>query len=250
MQNNAKNQNSEGDATQTNTAQAILKPTFKEVAELVTIHLDNGLVFNSKRVKAANFRGLRGANYGKRFRMPIMPELVQLVYACLENKKYKTAEEVINSLSNTNILTGNTGILYTKEGMYVQDNPKIDRIISINQKSLENKLGKHEEKGVVFSDDKSVRFTPYNYLTRYQNSLELSRNTGIIALFGGEENAEKIARASEHCKGKSYFLALSDVDSPKIRVAGLTLMYFDFGIDIYADYSGIVADKFSYGVEK
>ncbi len=137
--------------------------------------------------------------------MPTMPELVPLVYASLENKNYDTAKNVVKTLKN-HWIAGNTGILYVSEGIFVQDNPELeDGIISMNQKTLQSKLGSHEERGVVFNDDKSIRFTPYNFKIKSQTPLDLSRNTGIIALVGGEENTEKLAKASEHYRAKPYF---------------------------------------------
>jgi len=226
----------------------IKKPTFKEVVAVTTMHLDGGLVFNAQRVGPMNFNSLRNANYGEGFRIPTMPELVQLVYASLENQDYKTAKEVVSTLRN-HWLTGNTGILYAKKRMYVQDNPDMENgRISMNQKTLERKLGKHEEKGVVFSDDKKIRFVPYGFKRESQSALELSKNPGVIALVGNEENAEKLARASEHYKEKSYIWALENVDSPKTRVAGLCSDGFVSRFDVDADDSGDCDDRCSFGV--
>ena len=201
---------------------AIQKPSFREVVRVTTINLDDvGLVFNTQRVGPMTFNGLRNANYGPRFRMPTMPELVPLVYASLENKNYDTAKNVIKTLRDSWI-TGNTGILYVQDGMYVQDNPNMENgRISMSQKTLERKLEKHEEKGVVFSEDKTIRFVPYGFKRKSQGALELSKNTGVIALVGSEENAERIAKASEHYKIGPYFWVLSNVDSPQTRVASL-----------------------------
>ena len=200
--------------------ETIQKPTFKEVIAFTTMQLDKGLVFNAKSVSGMGFNGLRNADYGIGFRMSTMPELVQLLYASLENRNYETAKRVIN-ISEDLRLIGNTGILYTKKGMYVQDNPYLKKeTISMNQKTLMGKLGEHEERGVVFSDDRSIRFTPYNYKTDYQSPVELSKNIGIIALTGGEENAEKIAMASKNYGTFPCFW--TDSSSSQIRIASLS----------------------------
>jgi len=232
-------------------ASTIQKPSFREVIAITTISLDDeGLVFNAQRVGPMNFYGLRKADYGRGFRMPTMPELVQLVYASLENQNYDTAKNVVNTLRD-HWLTANTGILYVPEGMFVQDNPKLkDGIISMSQKSLEKKLSSHEEKRVVFSDDKTIRFTPYNYKRESQTPLELSTNTGIIALVGGEENAEKLARASEHYKLKPYLWALENVSLSQTRVAGLNSSSFGRGLAVDANSGGVFVDSFSFGVLK
>ena len=232
------------------TKNLIKKPEFREVVTVTNMELpDSGLTFNSQRVGPMNFNGLRNADYGQGFRMPTMPELVQLVYASLENQDYKTAKEVVSTLRNY-WLAGDTGILYTKNGMYVQDKPKIENgRVSMNEKSLERKLGKHEEKGVVFSNDKSIRFTPYNYKRESQSALELSQNTGVIALTGSEENADKTAKASEHYKVKPYFRALSNVDSPQTRVAYLGSYNFDVRLYVNAFSSENYA-RYSFGVKE
>ena len=224
------------------------KPTFKEKVGVTTIELDEGLVFNSKRVGPMNFNGLRNADYGQDFRMPTMPELVPLVYASLENKNYETAQNVIKTLKN-HWITGNTGILYVPEGMFVQDNPNIrNGKISMNKKTLKNKLGSYEEKGVVFSEDKNVRFVPYGFKKESQTPLELSQNTGISALVNGQENAEKIAKASEHYKLKSYFWTLKNIDSPQARVADLDSYGFGNRLDVIAYDSEYCGNRFSFGV--
>lgn len=119
----------------------------------------------------------------------------------------------------------------------------------MTQKTLRNKFcsDSHEKKGVVFSDDGSVRFTPYNFKKESQSALDLPRNTEVIALVGGEENAERLAKASEHWKKKPYFWALSNVDSPQTRVADLVSYYFGIGLYVCAINSGDVA-RVSFGV--
>src|SRR3972149_10623582 len=101
------------------TKNLIKKPEFREVVTVTNMELpDSGLTFNSQRVGPMNFNGLRNADYGQGFRMPTMPELVQLVYASLENQDYKTAKEVISTLRSY-WFTGNTAIHYFPTGMFV-----------------------------------------------------------------------------------------------------------------------------------
>ena len=245
---------------------SITKPNFREVGGIINLD-DVGLTFNAQGVGPLNFPRLRKADYGKGFRMPRMPELVSLVHASLENQKYDSAKKVIQTLRN-HWLTGNTGILYTKKGMFVQDNPKIkDRSISMDQKTLDKKLGSHEEKGVVFSDDRKVRFVPYGFKIGKQTPPELSKNTGIIALVGGGENAEKLAKASEHYRLNPYFWVLSNIESPQtsivaqvtltrkqgtrkvVSVAVLDSSYFGDGLGVGAGGSEDGGDEFSFGVK-
>lgn len=228
---------------------AIVKPSFREVVAMTTMNLDDaGLQFNAQRIGPMNFAGLRQSDYGKGFRMPTMPQLIPLVYASLENQDYATAQNVVQTLRN-NWLTGNTGIHYTPKGMFVQDNPQMkDGRISMNEKTLERNLGKTEVKGVVFSDDGRTRFTPYGFKREAQSSLDLAKNSGVIALSGSEENAEMLAKASGYYTQNPYFWALSDVTEPQTRVAGLdSLNFVDW---LYVDANGSVgdADWYSFGV--
>jgi len=230
----------------------IVKPSFEETMNLSNV----GLRFNPQRVGPMRFNRLRDADYGKGFRMPTMPELVPLVYASLENQEYnETAKNVIKILRDSWI-TGNTAVHYFPQGMFVQDNPELkDGKILMNKKALESKLGSHRERGVMFSDDRSVRFTPYKF-TPYkfkigsQSALDLARNPGIIALVGSEENAEKLARASEHYREKPYFRALKNVDSPQTRI--VDLFSGDFVDRLYVNaYGSEDSDKrFSFGVQE
>ncbi len=227
----------------------IKKPIFKETVAVTTMELDDGLVFNAQEVGPMNFASLRNADYGKDFRMPTMPEIVPLVYASLENKNYyDTAKNVIKTLRN-NLITCNTGILYVPNGMYVQDKPeRKDGRIFMDQKVLEKKLGSREENGVVFSDDGSVRLVSYDFKRGSQSALDLARNLGIIALTGSEENAEKLAKASEHYKLKPYFWALENVDSPQIRVADLGSGSFGGRLGVGADVSEGYGGGYSFGI--
>jgi hypothetical protein len=226
----------------------ITKPKSEEVT---TMSLpDVGLRFNSQRVGPTTFKGLRENDYGEGFRMPTIPELVPLVYASLENKNHDIAKDVIETLKN-HWLTGNTGILHVSKKMFVQDNTEIkDGRIFMNQKALESKLSSHEEKGVVFSDDKSIRFIHYGFKKELQSALDLSRNTGIIALVGGEENAEKLAKASGHYKASPYFWVLENVDFPIIRVADLYSHHLNDQLIIRANNDESFTYNYSFGTQK
>jgi hypothetical protein len=225
------------------------KPSFKETIGITTIDLDNGLQFNAQRIGPTNFKGLREADYGKGFKMATMPELTSLIYASLENKDYSTAKQIIKTLKE-NWIRGNTGILYTPEGMYVQDNPKLkDGRVSMDEKTLKNRLSK-DENGISYSKDKNIRFTPYGFKTEKQTSLELSNNKGLITLVNGEENAQNLAKSSEHYKIKPYFWALTKVESPQTRVAGLDSCSFDGRLGVSASGYGGFGGGCSFGVSR
>ena len=208
--------------------------------------LGNGLTFNAQRIGPMNFSGLRQADYSQGFRMPTMPELVPLVYASL-GRKNQAAMHVIKTLKNF-WLTGNTGILYTPKGMYAQDNPEmVDGKIVMDENTLEDKLGKTQEKGVIFSDDRSIRFTPHGFKRGYlelKSASDLATNSGVMVFSGGEEEAEMLAKASEHYKSKPYFWALAKVTHPETRFASLNSGDFGGRLGVGAD--GSMADNFRY----
>ncbi len=231
----------------------IENPTSNEVAAVKTMRLsdsnNNLLIFNAQRVGPMNFAGLRQTNYGLGFRMPTMSELIPLVHASLKNQDYETAKKVISTLRNYRLI-GNTGILYIPKGMFVQDNPALEnRRISMNKKTLESMLGKHQESGVVFSDSGSVRFVPYGFERESQSPLELSRNPGVIALVGGEKNAETLARASDLYKVNPGLFVLNKTNFPKTRIAGLCSSgEYDEELVISASLREEGGDGHSFGV--
>ncbi len=220
-------------------ADTIQKPSFRE--ENGIIHLDDvGLSFNAQMVGPMNFYDLRKAYHKRGFRMSTMPELVHLVYASLENQDYASAKNVIETLKN-HFLTGNTGIIYPHGGIYVQDKPKVrNGKIFMNPKTLQNKLGPHEEKGVVFSDDRSVRFIPYN------------SKKDTIALVGGEENEERLVKVISERFSVTYpRFEIGDINSPEAVVAGFASN--DYLGGIYAHISKVDVDhinRISFGVKE
>src|SRR3989338_2274454 len=131
--------------------------------------------------------------------------------------------------------------------MFVQDNPGMTngRVV-MNQKTLERKLGKHEERGVTFSNDGSLRFTLYGFKRESQTASELAKNSGVIALVGSEENAEKLAKSSQHYRVNPYFWVLSKVENPETRVAALSSDDFDGRLDVGAGLSGAYGSRPSF----
>lgn len=248
----------------------IQRPTSNEVAAVKTMQLhysdDDIIIFNAQKVGPMDFAGLSQANYGPGFRMPTMSELVPLVHSSLEIQDYKTAKRVINTLKDENQdsetakevidtlrnyrLIGNTGILYVPKGMFVQDNPNLESgIVLMDQKTLEKRLGSYQEGGVVFSDDKSVRFVPYGFKIESQSPLELSQNPAVIALTGSQENAGRLARASDIYKVNPFLFALNKSNSPKIRVAGFySSGEFDEGLNICANIPESSDDGCAFGI--
>jgi len=177
----------------------IVKPRFEEVVTIKTMNLpDVGLKFSTQRVGPMDFVGLRQVDYGPDFRIPTMSELVPLVYASLENKKkYKLTKIVLKILRN-HWLTGNTTPHYFPVGLFVEDNPAIKdgRIVTPRQKELENRLGSHKEKKVVFSKDKSVRFAPKGSYELGKHTPESLANDGFVIAGHSSRGAEELGEVS------------------------------------------------------
>jgi hypothetical protein len=190
----------------------LTKPGFEEHVGTIVLPYSN-LVFSTKRVGVKSFSDLRNADYGKGFHMSTMPELIPLIYFTFKNQEQEEAKNLIKIFKNE-WFPANTGVYYYPQGIFVQDSPQMEnkKIIPFDYKALEGKLGKHEERGVVFSDDKTLRFTPYGFKVGTQNSVELANNRGIIALTNGEENAEKLAIASQYYQVDPVLL-LSSTDN-------------------------------------
>ncbi len=215
---------------------------------------NEGLTFSTQWVVPTNFFGLRQFDYHPGFRMSTMPELIPLVLSFLESPDPIVIERMLDRY----YITGNTGVLYTPEGMFVQDNPHLlpSERIHMDAEKLKSKLSSHERNSVVFSDDGSVRFTPRNFKRGSQTPLELSTNSGIIALVGDEGNAEKLARVSEHYNSDPCFFASDSAEPSEIRVPSLLARPFGNGPnsglkerltfgDNYAHFRG----KYSFGVK-
>lgn len=189
-----------------------------------TIHLnDLGLEFSPEFkyfLRLSQFKDLRNVNYGEGFRMPIMSELVPFIYTCFQNQDDETARKVINSfLKPHKLLVANTGVLYTAKGMFVQDNPKMKGTdVNMTQKILESKLGATEEGGIIFSNDRTVRFTVYD-----QNN-NLALNRGSIALTGSLENAAMFAElAKDMNHGMPEFWVISKEGLPRRKLNRLQI---------------------------
>lgn len=229
----------------------IQKPTFKETIGITTIDLPEfNLQFNARRVGLMTYAGLRQADYGQDFQMPTMSQLIPLVYASSANRNKETAKNVVQTL-RPSWLTGNTVVHYLPEGMFVEDNPKMKkgRIVIPSKKALESRLGKNQEGDVTFSDDGSLRFTPYSFKRDSQTASALAKNSGVIAFAGSLEGAEMLAKSSKyHYNQNLYFWALLNVKEPQTRVAGLLSDGFDGGLAVDADGDEIGNYRCSFGV--
>lgn len=150
-----------------------------------------------------------------------MPQLIPTIHSCLLTPNFPIDKKNIENILSHSIIVTTTGVLYTEKGFLVQDDMEVSayKPILMDKENLEKRLGSFEESGVVFSDDKSVRFVPYGFKTGEQTPRELGKNPGVIAISGSKENAEKLTEISKTYKGNPWFVYHSNDDLPKIGPA-------------------------------
>ena len=186
---------------------------------------------------------------------PTMAETASLVYDAYKNPNDdKAISDEIKSIMKNDLFYTFNGLLYTPSGVYIQDNPKLlenaktNDDLRMSEKDLQSRLSSKEEKGIVFSEDGSVRFLKgYDFKTKSQSSLELSKNPFVIAL-AGEEGAERLGYIADRNKTPPYLFALKDVKEPVKRVAGLGSCWFIVGLDVIGDDYGNCSGGRSFGV--
>ncbi len=167
-------------------------------------------------------------------KQPTVAQMTSLIYACFKNHKDKHAHEIIRLMKN-HLLWGFTGNLYVpNEGVYIQDNPKIEkRELVMDKKDLIKKLE---------SNDSSVRFVPFGFKLESQSALELSKNPYIIGL-AGEDGADKLAQIADMYQGTShvanpakrdpYVFSFNNVDKEIIRGSAMGSDWLSPRLSIY-----------------
>ncbi len=89
----------------------------------------------------------------------------------------------------------NNSFVYSSKGIYVEDNPEeSEGQILADEKSLEARLGSKEQEKVIYSEDNTIRFTPFGFKIGSLTAEELAKNTCAIALMG-KANTEKLSEA-------------------------------------------------------
>ena len=202
------------------------KPTF-EVARAVvaravtTINVD-GRIYNAALAGPTNWHILRRADYGQGFRESTFGENLDLVHAAYSNKESPEAQSIIDKTRGL-LIGGDTAIIYTPELIIVSDFPKVggNRIL-MDENTLRARLGSHEVKKVIFSDDLKVRAIPYEFAAEWQDADEMRNNPFSIALTGDEEAPEKLAQIQEKIGKRGYVWALSKGTKDEIRVPSLS----------------------------
>lgn len=150
---------------------------------------------------------------------PNSSETASLVYHAFQNPEGEYEKEIIDTL-NKNWFWEYTGNLFLPKS-----NKEINNgvILDLNPKTLTYTSFAMDKKSLIKrlqENDKTVKFIPFGFKIGEQSSLELAKNSYIIARYG-EEGAEKIAKISEKYKGKSLLGIPNSVDEEKISLSSL-----------------------------
>lgn len=149
-----------------------------------------------------DFASLRAENYGPRKTMPTAGEIVAHLAAARKSGESETMHKALNELG----IIANTVLLWTKKGLYVQDNPLMKKGIPVvDEKKYASLIGMPKAKEVTFSKDKSVRFVPFGFLTGRQNAHALATNLAIRAIVGSEEHAHQLGEFARSFKIEPFF---------------------------------------------
>lgn len=163
-----------------------------------------------------------------KLKRPTMAETASLVYASFnspEDSRYIRYSNEIKDIIRQALLWAYTlSKQYTLRpinGVFVYDESNGERFSGLNGSKLEQMLGQRQEHGVVYSDDGLLRFIQFGYKVGEMSSLELAKNSYVIAL-AGEEGAEKLAGIADKYRNKPYLLSFKSVDRNMTRVSAIS----------------------------
>ena len=167
---------------------------------------------------------------------PNMAETVSLIYDAYKNPEDdRGISKEIKSIMKKGLFYTFDGILYLpREGILFQSNPEFSKGaktadgLIMDKNNLISKLGSKEEKGIVYSNDGSIRFLKgYNFKIEFQGSSDIVKNPFAISL-AGQEGAEKLAYIVDQYKLNSYLSSIINPSGFFKRVAGV---YSDWNHD-------------------
>jgi len=164
----------------------------------------------------------------KNLQDPTFGENISLLYSASKKNVEEYSKEILNLIKNESMwcFTGSLYLPKRKEyfsnGVIVQDRPQIQEGIIMDKSELVKKLKNGKKvKGVLFSEDGSVRFVHFGYKTGEQTPQELGRNHYLLALTGSEETREKLVELASKYSGKPYLHSYGRVDSEMSNISCL-----------------------------
>jgi len=204
--------------------------------QLIVPHKGRELTFIYQSKQKGSFINVRNALENQNLSMPTASQITSLVYSAFQEDN-KCSKEIIK-LMKSNWLWGNSGILWTPKGVYIQDEPSIvNERVKMSEGELKNNIEK-----------KIVRFVPYGFKIGKQSTLELSKN-GFIRALVGEQGAYKLAEIADKHKRKPYLHGFEKVGNPIQGVASLDSIWFVNALGVYGD-RGLGKNGCAFGVLK
>ena len=216
----------------------------KGSTEIDVSHKDSNLTFVHPAYGPNTYLNIKQLIENDEMDTPTFSETVSLIYPAFVNDKEKKVEEFndIKKIMKDNWLWGFTGILYTPETIYVQDNPEIrNGMPFMDEGDLVKKLEQN---------DPSVRQVQYGFNTGSMSALSLVKNEFVIAL-AGEEGADKLAQIADTFKINPYLWSFKNVNENQTRVSALdSSRSLDHRLDVIGNNFGNYRDGYAFGVRR
>jgi len=172
-------------------------------------------------------------------RTPTMAETASLVHAAFNSDDIYSQE--IKGLMKNKWMWAFTGILYTPELGYVEDDPRTrDGMPYMDESDLIKKL----EAG-----DPSVRTFNYGYKIKEMSPIDLAKNE-FVQVLAGKEGAEKLAEVAGKYKTQPYLYGYESVSQPETRVSALdSCRDFDHWLRVNGYIHGYSRYGYAFGVQ-
>ena len=139
-----------------------------------------------------DFREIENQKKQEELRQATLGEIISIVYFSLDRKN-KKQKKIIDIFENKKIV-GRTLSLINNQGIFIDDNPYLSyargdlrRYFSFLKQKLESK----NQDGVIYSEDKNIRFAS----SLLENS-EI-KDSRLTAILGNQENKEKLKTIAE-----------------------------------------------------
>ncbi len=130
----------------------------------------------------------------RKLERPTLGEIASFIYALHKSHSIPVSHDSFRAASGgpfRNSLSSFTGILYSMEGMFIEDNPKIEGApTSIFTSGVVMDLSDLEKR--LKDGDPNVRYVPYGCKSGYQTPEEFLENP-LARVLVGEEGVEKLA---------------------------------------------------------
>jgi len=194
----------------------------QERPKLSSIHNGQELIFLQPAYGPGTYADVKSAIEQDKLKGPTMAETASLAYAAFNPDDVSVRKYIqLTNIMEKRWLWAFTRSRYEpNKGTFVYDENDHDEFKDPSAGQLEQLLGQRQEHGVIYSNDRRLRFVPFGYKVGEISSLDLAKNPYVIAL-AGEEGAEKLAKVADKHKNDSYLWGLDSVKESTVRVSNL-----------------------------